>query len=557
MSIAIAKSQIQKFLRSAEPEVLAIKGAWGVGKTYSWNKFLLDAKNENRIALDKYSYVSLFGINSLDALKYTIFEHVVAKDMIGTEANIDTFKNNVAGLLKGNWHKPLIWFRETSLLKNFAAIIEPMSFLSLNGSLICIDDLERRGCSLSMKDTLGLVSQLKEQKKCKVVLLLNDKEEGLEDYEKYREKVIDIELKFEPDASEIAEIAFDSSEEIGKTLSELTQKLGIQNIRVLKKIERLVKLITPLVAGFEPEVSDQVYRSLVLFSWCYYDLKNETPSLEFVTKISYGIWGLENEGEDEQKKAWKNIVGIYGYQNTDELDLVLVDAVKGGYVDEERFRNEASKKNSQILAYKSESSFREAWNSFDDSFKDNKEEVITNLHTSFQDNVGNISPGNLNGIVSFFKKLHEDEKASEVIDLYIETRKEETELFNLNETNLFKDVTDEEIISKFNQEYQKPDKVESISDVLNRISSENVWNPKDEAVLANITKEEYYRLFKTEEGPHLSLYVRKLLRFGQIDGASNQQRQIASRVTEALKRIATESELNKLRVKKYGVDVDE
>jgi Cdc6-like AAA superfamily ATPase len=59
MSIDAIKSEITRFLKSSTPEVMAIKGSWGVGKTYSWNKFLLDAKNNTNIALEKYSYVSL------------------------------------------------------------------------------------------------------------------------------------------------------------------------------------------------------------------------------------------------------------------------------------------------------------------------------------------------------------------------------------------------------------------------------------------------------------------------------------------------------------------
>jgi Cdc6-like AAA superfamily ATPase len=40
MSINVIKSQIEKFLATDTPEVIAIKGAWGVGKTYSWKKFV-------------------------------------------------------------------------------------------------------------------------------------------------------------------------------------------------------------------------------------------------------------------------------------------------------------------------------------------------------------------------------------------------------------------------------------------------------------------------------------------------------------------------------------
>lgn len=237
MSIEVVKSQISRFLCSDKPEVLAIKGAWGVGKTSSWNKFLQNAKNENSIALKKYSYVSLFGINSLDAFKYSIFEHVINRNMIGTEASVETFKENTTGLLEAMGRKSIGLFKGTSLLKSFTPAIESLSFLSLNSSLICIDDLERRGTNLSMKDVLGLVTQLKEQKKCKIVLLLNDKEEGLEDYKKYREKVIDTELKFSPTAKECSEMAFNIDNPDTKRLLDFTQELDIKNIRVLKNLK--------------------------------------------------------------------------------------------------------------------------------------------------------------------------------------------------------------------------------------------------------------------------------------------------------------------------------
>lgn len=99
MSIDTIKSEIDRFLQSSTPEVMAIKGSWGVGKTYSWNKFLIDAKNNNSIALGKYSYVSLFGLNSLDAFKCSIFEQVVNKNLIGSNASVQTFTDNTLSSL--------------------------------------------------------------------------------------------------------------------------------------------------------------------------------------------------------------------------------------------------------------------------------------------------------------------------------------------------------------------------------------------------------------------------------------------------------------------------
>lgn len=242
MKLEVIKSQIDKFLASGEPGVLAIKGTWGVGKTFAWNKFLLDAKNENRVCLKKYSYISLFGINSLDVFKYSIFENVIDRNIIGTDANVDTFKKNTADLLASLGRKTVKLVKGASLLKDFVPAIESFSFLSLEKHLICIDDLERRGENLSAKDILGLVSLLKEQKKCQVVILLNDGEDGLEDYEKYREKVIDIELAFEPEPIESASIVFLPDTPQYLRLRELTTSLGIRNIRILKKIERIIDL---------------------------------------------------------------------------------------------------------------------------------------------------------------------------------------------------------------------------------------------------------------------------------------------------------------------------
>lgn len=110
MSIEIIKQQIQKFLMDDTPEVLAIKGAWGIGKTYSWKRFLNDANANNKIALDRYAYVSLFGVNSLDSLKQTIFECVINKDLIGTEPSLETFKVNITAVSKSFGRKTLDFF---------------------------------------------------------------------------------------------------------------------------------------------------------------------------------------------------------------------------------------------------------------------------------------------------------------------------------------------------------------------------------------------------------------------------------------------------------------
>ena len=558
MSIEVIKDQIFYFLSSEQPEVMAIKGEWGVGKTYSWKQFLEEANSKGKIKSDRYSYVSLFGINSLDAFKYTIFENVIKRDIIGTQASIETFKNNTTSLIESLGRNSFSLFKGTPIIKSFTPAIEAVSFLSLNNILICIDDLERKGKGLDIKDVLGLVSLLKEQKKCKIVLLLNDGETGLEDYEKYREKVIDIELAFTPVPAECASIAFSEKTPNYSRLRELTTSLGIRNIRILKKIERLVTLSLPLTKGFEPEISDQVMHSLVLYTWCYFlsTSNEEIPTLEFTTSKGYTLLGIGDEDLNEQQKKWQVILQSYNYTLTDELDLVVAKAVQTGYFIEEEFILKASEKNQQLISSKSENSFSDAWKLYHDSFNDNADEVINGLYDSFKRNCKYITPLNLNGTVTLFRELGEDDKASEIIDLYIESRKDDIETFNMEEANVFGDINDQELISKFNNVYNQTIITKTARQVLEDIAGKNGWSQNDEMVLAKTSVDEYYDIFKSETGHVLSTFVTTCLRFGQFGNASEQQKEISKRATEALRKIASESEINRRRVKKFGVKTD-
>ncbi len=148
MSIEVIKTQIEKFLDNPTPEVMVIKGKWGVGKTYCWNRFLNEAKNSKKIKLDRYAYVSMFGINSLDAFKYAIFENVIDRNLIGKDANTETFHDNLTSLFKkiGKKSIPLLEPLSRIITRiSLSSAIESIAFLSLSNTIICIDDLERTG----------------------------------------------------------------------------------------------------------------------------------------------------------------------------------------------------------------------------------------------------------------------------------------------------------------------------------------------------------------------------------------------------------------------------
>lgn len=554
MSLKTIREQVLNFLSQSSPSVMAIKGEWGVGKTYFWEALLLEAQKKSMLSAKRYSYVSLFGISSLDKLKYTIFENSIPKNSIGTEPNLETLRTNTFGMLevlgRGSWSK----LKEMPFLKSAAPAVEAFSFMSISDALICIDDLERKGAGLDLKDALGLVSLLREKKKCKVILLLNAGTDATVDYESYKEKVIDIELDFSPTPEESAAIAYDNKKNYHKELSEFTVSLGIKNIRVLTKIGKYIELAIGYFGSTEPELKTQLLQTTALFSWAYYCSAHDEniPSLDFIESVG-NIYLVDSKELSDKEKIWKNIILGHSFLRVDALDREIGKLVRQGYLDHENFKTSIVGVNQQVINNKKNNSYRSAWDNFHNSFSNDQELVTQQLFDSFISNINQVSPSDLNSLVSILRMLNENEKASIIIESFISNRKSEIELFNPTHIKFNHNVDDAEIIEKFSNTYSQVKPSATIKEVLDRISGQNGWRNEDIDTLSNSTEEEFYTYFKGLNGPNLTSHVSTCLQFGRFNNGSCQMELIASTAKAALLRIASESKINEIRMRKFGI----
>ena len=148
MSLKQFSDEIARFLGSMEPEVLCIMGKWGVGKTFAWNRYLREAQQRKSVALPRYSYVSLFGQNSLNDVRYALFESTIPSDVIGKKPDLTTLQSSVDSLL-GRWRSILQFGKYIPKVGDFAEGIGKLGFLNVHDQVICLDDLERAGKGLA------------------------------------------------------------------------------------------------------------------------------------------------------------------------------------------------------------------------------------------------------------------------------------------------------------------------------------------------------------------------------------------------------------------------
>ncbi|WP_202740377.1 P-loop NTPase fold protein [Acinetobacter sp. 'aerobic (ED)'] len=219
---------------------IAITGPWGVGKTFFWKKFLEKQLSEERIYKKdnlfnrKYAYVSLFGLESLSDLKTQIY------------SSVESYHSTVE---IPKWIKGLPSIFKDTKISQFGInapvkLFDGLMFAQIKDAIICFDDFERMSKKLDIKDVMGLANQLKLERNCQIILILDeDKAEdgNKQKYVEYKEKLVDETLII----NSVTPLIRAKSVEVGidepliELMIEFAETLDVHNFRFFQKVIKL------------------------------------------------------------------------------------------------------------------------------------------------------------------------------------------------------------------------------------------------------------------------------------------------------------------------------
>lgn len=555
MGIQQLSIEVARLLTSREPEVLCITGKWGVGKTYAWNHYLRQALQESRIGLDAYSYVSLFGQNSLHDVRYALFEQKVGKAQIGKKADFTTLEAAVKGvpsMLRKAIGVGRYFLPQT---KDIADISDRLGFFSVRQQIVCLDDLERRGAGLQTKDVLGLVGFLKEERDCKVVLLLNDdamQGEEKADFNRQLEKVADTVLRFEPTPVEAADIGIDKATSFHEQLHANCVALGLVNIRVIKRAERLARRLEDELKAFDPRVLKQAIHSMVLFTFAKFQ-PDIAPPLEFIRTFNpyERLFKDKREVPSPQHEAWRTQLAHYNFNHLDEFDLVILDSVYQGHIDASALQAAAAKQDGQFKSEDQNQEFHRAWDLFHGSFANDDEAVLDAMEEAIEKCAIVISPMNLSSSLGLLKEMGRSERAKELLEHYVQSRTEQSEFWALDRSPFGGEIRDPDVRAAFKEKSVAVAAKRDLAETLIRIGTRSGWNPEDVSFLASVPPFDYYNLFKQSSGDTLNNILSGALMFRNIGNADEQMKAVTANVIEAMRQISKDSPMNARRVAKF------
>ena len=556
MSIDHCNIEIRHFLETAEPEVLVIAGKWGVGKTFAWKHYLGLASTDKKVRLKKYAYVSLFGLGNLNEIKDAIFQNTVPSEGANNTPDFSTFDSSLA-TIKANWRKGGRLAAMFPVSDSYAPFVAKMGYFSLKEQVVCIDDLERRGASLEIKDVLGLVSHLKEEKKCKVVLLLNDEKLG-EDEAEFRiqlEKIADTLIRFEPTPEEAAAIGLNCSLPIHENLSADCISLKIVNIRTIKKLERLAIRLSEELANFDARVLKQAIHSISLFGFSKFQ-PDTAPTIEYLKSLSSWDEILKENEKDATKAEWRSLISEYGFGQIDEFDQVILDGFEAGHFDGAKLRALADQLQKQLQAQDNDDSFSQTWRLYHDSFENNADEFMEKLAYSIEQTPMAVTPTGLSGAIAILKELQWKGDIGKLIDSYIKGRDDERDFWDLSKNRFGGDINDADVRKAFSEKLATFPELRDFSEILIKMGEKNGYNPSDFPFLASHDKSALYDLFISLTGANLRRAINGAL-WLKDSQEYPEMRALGQAAEEALRKIGNGSEINRQRVKRYGISIDE
>ena len=237
---------------------IALTGEWGVGKTHFWNDF--KKKYNDQFKLRKYAYVSLFGSDSLESLKYEIAvkTHAIhqsedrlqgAKSLFNKALDTVDLSNIQGKGLSLNIGKSLITSALSSLVSK---------------TVICIDDIERISDNLPIKDVMGLINDLKLEKNCQVVVILHEAKAD-EKFQEYKEKVFDEVLILDDSLDALKTFITDGSALDVMQLFYLTLK--VKNLRFYNKVFNNYQQIITSITSLSETSKEYILKNLLIVRW--------------------------------------------------------------------------------------------------------------------------------------------------------------------------------------------------------------------------------------------------------------------------------------------------
>lgn len=533
------EENVNLFIKHNEKMVLAIKGKWGVGKTFKWNQIV--DRILNTLRFSNYSYISLFGLDDLKELQSGIFYN--ARPM-NSDANSSTIKRNLKKVGNIAKHIPQV--------SKYANALSEIENSLVKDYLICIDDIERKSEKLSMSTLLGYVSSLSESNNCKIVLIFNDdtlNDKDKKEIDKYREKVIDLELEYSPNSLDNIDIVF-KNHPYKDLLHRIFLPENLTNIRIIKHIKWNLDVIMEFMEDSDEAVKSELISTTAILTYVHHE-----PSIDIRANEIHRILNYRSKKDDGDSKLQKRISSL-GYSYYEEHEAEIINYIADGWMDEDKFKKNIERLNSRQRSYNISSKLTEIFGLYNNNFLSTCGEVIEELEDFLEQYLEFVSIRELQAILETLIVLKDNFDKNSWQNKYVKLRINSADRVLIKQLKII--ASDPELAEIIEEKEREVNQHHSIYAVLSKIIKNMGCNPEDEEYLGSHSTDEIYNFLINDKNDDLLAIIRRsrdIFRHAEGDEPS---KVFGRNLHEALIRISKRSKLDRYRITEFfGIDLDD
>ena len=352
MPVKELEHSLKNLLEKERALCITINGAWGVGKTFFWTKFVereFKETKETLCSLFIKEFYRCFNDIFLEAVKQLKEERNTKVAIYISLFGKETLQQIRSDLLlqiysQNSLIKRLKDFLGSSKLGGIdaSAVLSCIERKDFENVIVCFDDFERLSDKLSLKDVLGLISELKEQKNCNVIMILNDGKlagDGNNDLDTYKDKIVDYEFHYEPSPKESFDLIKDELDVFDNYALEFFIKFNIKNIRNMRRVVNALndyKFIQNEITK-DSDFEREIVNLIIGISYVNATSQVKFKELEDYNKRYYG--GVKSPENTEYDKLLKYLTfgGKYRFNIGDQRKNIISYS-RSSIVDEDAFK---------------------------------------------------------------------------------------------------------------------------------------------------------------------------------------------------------------------------
>lgn len=532
---------LEDFVSSKEAGAIVLRGPWGVGKTYLWQHRVV-SKLLEKPWKKRYSYVSLFGLNSLSELKVAV---AVATEEFDSDARRQW--RLTGSMIRFFWR---VWRWASDLVAitpksglGLSRVFDRVGFYLVRDRIVCFDDVERHGKQLDMKDFLGLVSYLAEQRSCRVVVILNDGQLGPDQatWDDHREKVFQGELTYAPSPSQTIELGLheDASTPWYTPMRTALEELKISNIRLVRRAAKFMHLAMDTVDNkpLRTETFESIARALAMLVYAIHGRGAGGPPLKRIqgrTQINVAaIYGRAEDTRTEEEKEWDRVISDYRLYLHTSMDHTLVHMVQSGFPDKLSMGAaiEELDGNSELHARKQ--AWRDAWRLYHDTVAENGTAIVEAFERTWPGISETEHATNLQSAAGVLRMLGRPDLATQFIRQWVQERTgARIRQLDEQELHLFRKIDDPEILHEIEAARSQAGELMPAQKAFDMLGESRGYPDDAIASLAAASLDEIINIVDSTVADGLTSTIRKILelRTNHSDpnwvGASQKMQQI-------------------------------